>query len=52
MANTEVVTVIIETVGDMLVYLLPVIGVMTGLTFITSFLLYVTLGQSRRIFRG
>lgn len=52
MANTEVIGLIIDTAQDYFIYMLPIIGVMTGLIYITSFLFAVTLGAVRRTFRG
>lgn len=52
MANTEIINLIIETTADMFLYMLPVIGVMMGITYITSFILHVTVGTARRAFRG
>lgn len=52
MANTEVINLIMQTVGELVVYMLPVIALLSGLTFIFSFLIYVTMGWSRRIFKG
>jgi len=51
MASSEIITTIIELVRDMLLYLLPVIALLAGLNYIFGFLLHVTLGQGRRIFR-
>lgn len=48
MASSEVVNLIIELVSDMLVYLLPVIAVLSGITFIVSFLMNVVMGFARR----
>ena len=49
MANHEVVDLIIETTADMFTYLLPVLGVLTGLIFITSLLYSYTLGAVKKI---
>ena len=50
MANTDVIDIIIDTTGEMFTYMLPVLGVMTGIVYITSFLLYVTIGVAKRPF--
>jgi len=52
MANSEIIDLIIETTADMFLYMMPIIGVMAGITFITSFILHVTVGTARRVFRG
>lgn len=52
MANDQVVNEIISTTANMLEYMLPVIAIISGLTFIVTFLLYVTVGFGRRTFRG
>lgn len=52
MASEELVTLIIELTANMMEYMLPVIAVLSGITFIVSFLMYVTLGLGRRVFKG
>lgn len=48
MANTEVIDLIIETTSEMLVYMLPVIAVLSGIMLILSFLLHVTINAVKR----
>ncbi len=48
MANSEVIDIIIQTTADMLVYMLPVIAVLSGLMLILSFLLHVTINAVKR----
>jgi len=50
MANTELITIIIDTTGEMFTYMLPILGVMTGIVYITSFILHVTIGAAKRSF--
>lgn len=52
MANSEIINLIVQTTADSLVYMLPIIGIMAGINFIASFLLYVTLGLGKRTFKG
>lgn len=52
MANTEVINLILETTADMLQYMLPIIGILSGIIFIVSFLLYLTVGLGRRVFKA
>lgn len=52
MANTDIVNVIITTTADMIEYLLPIIAIMSGITFILTFLLSVTLGWGNRTFKA
>lgn len=52
MANTDVINLIISTVADYFTYMLPVIALMAGITFMVSFLMSVTLGMGRRTFKG
>lgn len=51
MTSPEVIETIIDLVKNMLLYLLPVIALLSGLNYIFGFLLHVTLGQGRRVFR-
>lgn len=51
MANTDVVSLIISTAAQYFTYMLPIIAVLAGITFMVSFLLSVTLGMGRRIMR-
>jgi len=52
MANSAVIDLIIDTTTQMFLYMMPVIGVMMGITYITTFVLHVTVGTARRAFRG
>jgi hypothetical protein len=52
MANTEVIDIIISTTAEYFTYMLPIIGVMAGITFVVSFLMSVTIGMGRRTFKG
>jgi len=49
MANTDVVNLILTATSEMFVYMLPVIAIMAGITFITSFLFDVTFGAYKRV---
>lgn len=51
MANEEIIDLILETFADSLVYLLPIIGVMTGIVFIISLLLDVTINSHKKVRR-
>ncbi len=48
MANTEVIDIIIETTAEMLIYMLPVIALLSGFMLILSFLLHVTINSVKR----
>lgn len=52
MTSGEVVAEIIGMVQDFLTFMLPIIGVLAGLTFVLSFFFSVTMGLGRRTFRG
>jgi len=52
MTNGEVVAEIVGMVQDFLVYMMPIIGTLAGLTFVLSFFFSVTMGLGRRTFRG
>lgn len=52
MANTDVINLIIDTTSQYFVYMLPIIGFLSGITFMVSWLMSVTLGMGRRTFRG
>jgi len=52
MANSAIIDLIIANVADMLTYMMPIIGLLSGIIFIVSFFLYVTIGLGRRVFRG
>lgn len=52
MTNTEVVTAIVQLFVDMLDFMVPIIGVLAGLSFVLTWITSVTLGAGRRTFRG
>jgi hypothetical protein len=52
MASSDVVNLIITTVASYFTYMLPVIAILAGITFMVSFLMSVTMGLGRRTFRG
>jgi preprotein translocase subunit SecF len=52
MANTAVIDTIISLVKDYMTYMLPVIALLAGLSFIFSFLFVITMGLGRRTFKG
>lgn len=52
MANTDVINTIIQLVAEYFTYMLPIVGVLAGITFMVSFFYSVTLGMGRRTFRG
>jgi hypothetical protein len=52
MANTDVINLILLTVKDYFTYMLPIIGIMAGIVFIFSALMYVTIGLGRHTFKG
>lgn len=52
MANTEVINLILLTAQDYFHYMLPIIGILSGIVFIFSALMYVTIGLGRRVFKG
>jgi len=49
MANTEIVNLILQATTEMFTFMLPVIAIMAGITFITSFLFDVTFGAYKRV---
>ena len=49
MANAEVINLIITTVVDMVIYLLPVTALLAGLIFIFSVFYEFTIGAVRNI---
>ena len=51
MANSDVIDLIISLVGNYLTYMLPILAVLTALTFIFSFLYAATLGAVKDMFR-
>jgi len=50
MTNTEVVGQIVTMTTDLFAFMMPVIGVLAGIVFVTSFMLSVTLGLGKRTF--
>ena len=52
MANTDVINEIIDLVSTYFTYMLPIIGVLAGISFITTFLMAVTMGLGKRTFKG
>lgn len=50
MASSEVVTLLIETIADYFTYMLPIIAVLSGIVFMVSFFMSVTMGLGRRTF--
>ncbi len=52
MANTDLVNLIVSTVSSYFTYMLPIIGILAGISFMVSFLMSVTMGLGRRTFRG
>lgn len=52
MASGEVVDLIVSTTADFMSYMVPIIAVMAGITFVVSFFMSVTLGMGRRTFKG
>ena len=51
MANTDIVNLILTTAASTLTYLMPVIGIMTGIVFIFSWLYKITIGAAKHTFR-
>lgn len=49
MANTEVINYIIQTTGQLVVYMLPILGILTGLVFCLSLLYQWTFGSAKSI---
>ena len=49
MANFQVIDIIIQTTAEMVVYLLPVIGLLSGLIFVFSVLYEFTIGAVKSI---
>lgn len=52
MANTDVITIILDMTRDYFTYMLPIIGVLAGISFIVTFLFSITMGLGRRTFKG
>lgn len=48
MANTEVINLILQTTAQMLIYMLPVIAILSGLMLVLSFLLHVTINSVKK----
>jgi len=51
METAEIIELIVFFTKDALTVLMPVIGVMAGITFIVSFLFSVTVGAAGRMFK-
>lgn len=49
MANTEVINLILQLTKEMLIYMLPIIGLLSGLMLILSFLLHVTINAVKKL---
>jgi hypothetical protein len=52
MANTAVIDTIISLVQQYFVYMLPIIALLSGITFMVSFFMEALLGWGKRTFRG
>jgi len=52
MAPSEVVTQIVTMFGEFMTYMLPIIGILAGISFVVSWFMSVTMGLGRRTFRG
>jgi hypothetical protein len=52
MASSEVVTLLLTTAQSFLAYMMPVIAMFAGITFIVSWFMNVVFGIGRRTFRG
>lgn len=52
MANAEVITTLISLVQDMMIYMLPIIALLAGLTFMITWFMSVVFGLGRRTFKG
>lgn len=52
MANTEIITTIMTMTQSYFTYMLPIIGVMSAITFIVTWFHSVTLGMGRRTFKA
>jgi len=51
MAPADVVNQVISTTADYLTYMLPIIGVLSGIMFVTSFFFSLVTGLGRRTFK-
>lgn len=51
MTNTEVVSQLVTIFGEFITFMLPIIGLMAGLSFIVTWLMYLTVGIGRRVFK-
>jgi len=52
MASSEIDDLIIATTASSLEYLMPVVGIMIGITFVITMFMSVTFGAIRRMFKG
>jgi len=50
MASEDMIILIVELTADMMQYMLPIIALLAGLTFIFSFLVSITMGWGKRTF--
>ena len=48
MTNLEVLEIILDIIREYMMFLIPIIGVLAGVTYVTSFLLSVTLRATQR----
>jgi len=51
MANSDVIALIIEGTVDCIHYMLPVIAFLSGVNFVVTWLMSVTMGMGKRTFR-
>ena len=49
MANSEVINTIISIVADALHYMLPIIGVLSGIILVITLFVSVTIGSARKM---
>jgi hypothetical protein len=52
MANTDVIAKIIELTSSYFTYMLPIIGLMAGITFMVTWFTSLTMGLGRRTFKA
>jgi hypothetical protein len=52
MASSDVVNQIISMTQDFLTYMLPIIAILSGINFMVTWLMSVTMGLGRRTFKG
>ncbi len=51
MAPSDVVNSVVTMTSDFLTYMLPIIGVLAGIMFVTSFFFSLVMGIGRRTFK-